>query len=159
MNLRIMKPTAVSSSQSAPVDCAFGWGHDTQMLIAPQFGIKRRSLAQTTEASPIRTQTTVCDDVAANDWHFTHHAQTRLQQRGIQKSAVDILLEWGTASYTGTEGRQTLFFSKLDLQRLSEHLPKQQLRSLDKRRHLFAIIGADGAVVTVGFRFKHMTRH
>lgn len=99
------------------------------------------------------------DEKTTCDWRWSLHAQARLQQRGIPRDAADILLEWGTQAHTGINGRETLFFRKSDLQRLARDLPKAQWLSLEKRRHLFAVMGSDGAVVTVGFRVRHMSRH
>ena len=42
---------------------------------------------------------------------LTHHARTRMQQRGIPESALDALLDFGRAAHDH-RGAQIVFFEK-----------------------------------------------
>src|SRR3954470_20844719 len=54
---------------------------------------------------------------------FTHHARTRMQQRGIPLAAVDALLDFGSARYLHSKGREVVFFDKAARTRLSSGEP------------------------------------
>ena len=65
---------------------------------------------------------------------FTEHARTRMQQRGIPPAAVDLLINYGRFAPAG-RGCEIVFFKKT-----------------------YAILGADGAIVTVGHRTRRIPR-
>jgi Domain of unknown function (DUF4258) len=65
---------------------------------------------------------------------FTEHARTRMQQRGIPATAVDLLLEYGKTAPAG-RGCEIVFLDKT-----------------------YAILGANGAIVTVGHRTRRIPR-
>jgi hypothetical protein len=65
---------------------------------------------------------------------FTEHARTRMQQRGIPAAAVELLLEYGKSAPAGG-GCEIVYLKKT-----------------------YAILGADGAIVTVGHRYRRIPR-
>ena len=52
-----------------------------------------------------------------------------------------------------------MFFSKCDLKRLCEKLPKPQWLALAERKQMYAVVSADDTVITIGHRIRHMVRH
>lgn len=75
---------------------------------------------------------------------FTEHARTRMQQRGIPPAAIEALLDDGRSASAG-RGCEVLFFDKA--------------AGKDRRyRRTYAVLGRDGAVVTVGHRYRRIPR-
>ena len=66
---------------------------------------------------------------------FTDHARTRMQQRGIPAAAVDLLINYGRFAPAG-RGCEIVYLRKT-----------------------YAILGADGAIVTVGHRTRRIPRN
>lgn len=50
---------------------------------------------------------------------FTHHAQVRMQQRGIRTTEVDCLLRYGRAEYDH-HGSRVLYFDRAALRRIAD---------------------------------------
>ena len=65
---------------------------------------------------------------------FTEHARVRMQQRGIPAAAVDLLVNYGRFAPAG-RGCEIVYLKKT-----------------------YAILGADGAIVTVGHRYRRILR-
>ncbi len=130
------------------------------MFSAPQYGLGRTPHFQNLP-SP-QTQAPQDEPTAylpPEDWRFTHHAKARSKQRGVDGAALQALLDWGKAYPCGGGGRELVLFRKRDLDKLSQHLPKAERLAVEKQRRLFAVVGQDGAVVTVGHRSRHIWRH
>jgi hypothetical protein len=75
---------------------------------------------------------------------FTHHARTRMQQRGIPAAAIEALLDYGRSTPAG-RGCEVLFFDKA-------------AGKGRRYRRTYAVLGRDGAVVTVGHRYRRIPR-
>jgi hypothetical protein len=88
--------------------------------------------------------------------YFTEHARTRMQQRGISSNAIDALLDYGRASHAGS-GCEVVFFDKKARTRLAKANP-DVAREAARLRRTYAIIGSDGIVITVGHRYRRVTR-
>ena len=86
---------------------------------------------------------------------LTTHARARMQQRGICVEALADLLEFGT-SVPGRGGAEIVFFDKNERQRLER---AQRLRRQDHPYQLYAVTDAKGTVITVGHRYRRITRH
>jgi hypothetical protein len=78
---------------------------------------------------------------------LTPHAAARMQQRGIRPDELEDLLDFGTACHTHHRGVQILFWDK-------------RTRRRAKRRdgRVYAVVGADGVVITVGHRYRRILR-
>jgi len=87
----------------------------------------------------------------------TAHARTRMQQRGIDAAALEALLDYGRVEHVD-RGCEIVYFDKA----ARVHLGKQNpglARDMDRLTRTYAILGSDGAVVTVGSRYRRIRRH
>ncbi|KPK48397.1 MAG: hypothetical protein AMS22_15435 [Thiotrichales bacterium SG8_50] len=86
---------------------------------------------------------------------LTHHAVERMQQRGIARAELDCLLRYGRPEYDHHGGR-IFFVDKSSRRRLAAHFGS---RLAERVGRLYAVVGHDGAVLTVGHRFHRIKRH
>lgn len=75
---------------------------------------------------------------------FTDHARARMQQRGIRTATLEALLDYGRSVPAG-QGCELVFFDKAA--RKAARFPRT-----------YAVVGRDGAVVTVGHRYRRVSR-
>ena len=87
---------------------------------------------------------------------FTDHARARMQQRGIRADAIEALLDYGRASPAG-DGCELVFFDKAARARLFRDNP-DAVREAERLCRTYAVLGRDGAVVTVGHRYRRVPR-
>ena len=87
---------------------------------------------------------------------FTEHARTRMQQRGIPAAAVDLLISYGRSAPAG-DGCELLFFDKAARSRLFRDDPGAA-REAERLCRTYAVLGSDGAVLTVGHRYRRIPR-
>jgi hypothetical protein len=85
----------------------------------------------------------------------TAHARTRMQQRGIRSDVLEALLAFGSERHLHSKGRELVFFDKKAKKRLAKGNP-DAVREAEKFIRTYAILGADGTVVTVGHRFRRV---
>lgn len=84
---------------------------------------------------------------------MTAHAEIRLQQRGIPSFIVTLLETCGSS--VRCNGAERLIFDRAALRRLVKHLGgERNLRIIEPWLNVYAVVGADGAVITVA----HATR-
>jgi hypothetical protein len=88
---------------------------------------------------------------------LTDHARARMQQRGIRLEAIEALLDYGNALHLHSKGRELVFFDKAARSRLVRGNPGAA-REVDRLRRTYAIVGSDGIVITVGHRYRRVTR-
>lgn len=88
--------------------------------------------------------------------NLTAHARTRMQQRGIPAAALDTLLDYGKVAHV-EGGCEIVFFDKAARHRLVKHDPTAA-REMDRVARTYAIVGSDGAVITVGTRYRRIPR-
>lgn len=81
---------------------------------------------------------------------LTTHARVRMQQRGIPPVALDVLLEWGREAHDH-RGCRIVHFDKRSRQRAARVLG-DAYRRLERWLDVYAVVGPDDAVVTVGWR-------
>lgn len=76
---------------------------------------------------------------------LTPHAAARMQQRGIRPEELEDLLDFGAACHTHQGGVEIVFWDK---------------KARPKRRgaRIYAVVGADGVVITVGHRYRRIPR-
>jgi uncharacterized protein DUF4258 len=87
---------------------------------------------------------------------FTDHARARMQQRGIPAAAVEVLINYGKSAPAG-DGCELVFFDKAARARLFRDDPAAA-REAERLCRTYAVIGAHGAVVTVGHRYRRIPR-
>ena len=90
--------------------------------------------------------------------NLTQHARLRMQQRGIPRQAVDYVLAYGRVSHDH-RGGCVVWLDKRGKARLGREEGWQAVRKLDKHLNAYAVMGADGAVLTVGHRYRRIWRH
>ena len=85
---------------------------------------------------------------------LTHHAQTRMQQRSISMSAVDILMDYG--EHRRHHGAEIYYLSKRCRARLAKDLDKPAFMKLEKALDAYLVLGDDGTVITVAHRNQRL---
>ncbi len=84
----------------------------------------------------------------------SHHAATRLQQRGIPGHVIDTLINFGKVNHDH-HGAEILTFPKAVRQKLRKTLPRCKYIALEPHFDCYAVI-SDGIVVTAGHRTKRI---
>lgn len=87
----------------------------------------------------------------------TRHAASRIQQRGIPKLVVDMLLEFGCSEPAGG-GASKFFFDKLARRKVKAYAGSLS-RVLEDHLDVYAVVGPDTQVITVGHRYERIRRH
>jgi hypothetical protein len=87
--------------------------------------------------------------------HLTHHARARMQQRGIGPEALECLLEYGREAFDH-RGGVILYLDKAARRRIARE--EGRARAPGKRLDLYAVLGDDGRVRTVGHRYRRIPR-
>jgi len=80
-----------------------------------------------------------------------------MQQRGIRAEAIDALLDFGCARHLHGKGCEVVFFDKKARARFAKANPGAA-REAERLRRTYAIVGSNGVVVTVGHRYRRVTR-
>ena len=81
---------------------------------------------------------------------FSDHANMRMQQRGIKKAWIDLVLEYGRETYQN--GRHSSSFS-LDSSSVKKIKKTHgELAELSKIRKLYLILSDDDVVITCAYR-------
>jgi len=89
--------------------------------------------------------------------NMTHHAVTRSQQRAIPPLLIDLLLQFGKSESAGS-GFAKIFFDKQARKRVAAYAgPLAQ--SLNAHLDLYAVVGENNQVITVGHRLERIQRH
>ena len=88
---------------------------------------------------------------------MTQHAQARMQQRGITMQTVECLLDVGAVAYDH-RGATIVYFDKKAKSRLQRNGGRQKYVAMEKQLNAYAVVGQDGAVVTVGRRDRRIPR-
>lgn len=87
----------------------------------------------------------------------THHAQARLQQRGVDPRVVELLMEYGESMYS--HGCRVFHFcSHKAKSRLRSSLPESEWKGVERKLNSYAVVSAEGDLVTVGRRYKPFRR-
>lgn len=89
---------------------------------------------------------------------YTEHAQRRQRQRGIDDAVVEALFEHGAMSHDH-RGAVTIYFDRRARQRLANALTGKQLARIECHLNVFAVVGQDGSIVTLGHRTRRIQRH
>lgn len=89
--------------------------------------------------------------------YFTKHAEDRMKQRGIPRSMVDFLIEFGAVEPDGHHGEK-YFFNKRTKKRLRTYLGKELFNKARETLNIYAVV-VDGMVITCGHRYKRIRKH
>lgn len=84
------------------------------------------------------------------DLNLTKHARIRQQQRGIPPIVIDLLQMHGAVERAG-DGVVTYYFDKASRRRVKTYFGSMA-RTIDEYLDYYAVIGADGQVITVAPR-------
>ena len=87
---------------------------------------------------------------------LTHHARARMQQRGISAATVEALLDFGREVHVAG-GRDLVFLDKRARARLAK-ADRSAAADAGRISRSYAILGADGTVITVGHRYRRIPR-
>ena len=86
---------------------------------------------------------------------LTQHAEVRMQQRGISRSMLDSLLDYG-ATLHDHRGATIVYFDRKARTRLLRESGRTGYCRLEKQLNAYAVVARDGAIVTVGRRHKRI---
>jgi hypothetical protein len=79
-----------------------------------------------------------------------------MQQRGIRAEALEALLDFGRTAHVDC-GREIVYFDKAARARLARQNPVVA-NEAERFRRTYAILASDGAVITVGHRYRRIPR-
>lgn len=88
---------------------------------------------------------------------LTRHAEERARERAVPPIVLDWLLSYGQRMPAG-DGAERLFFDKNSRRRLQRDLGGWVYMRLELKFHAYAILAADGEVITVGYRHQRIRR-
>jgi len=88
---------------------------------------------------------------------LTEHARARMQQRGITKDALELLLDFGRETHDH-RGCTIVRFDKRARRQVLRTLGREAFRRFERYFNAYAIVAEDDAVVTVGHRFRSPSR-
>jgi hypothetical protein len=82
---------------------------------------------------------------------LTQHAIARMQQRGIPRDVLELLLDFGRETHDH-RGCRIVRFDKRSRRRVLRAVGPEGLRRVERHPMAYAVVAADDAVVTVGHR-------
>jgi hypothetical protein len=88
---------------------------------------------------------------------LTDHARLRMQQRGVRREVVELLLQFGSRAYDG-HGAQIRYFDGRACKRIRRAMGDEALRRYHDRLDSYAVVANDGQIVTVGHRYRRRRR-
>jgi len=86
---------------------------------------------------------------------LTPHARARMQQRAIRPEILERLLEFGREAFDH-RGAVVLYFDKAARRRLLRSDPGA--KELERLARCYAVLSAEGEVLTVGHRYRKLNR-
>lgn len=89
---------------------------------------------------------------------LTDHAQARTQQRGVPPLILEWLITYGSTQ-PDQRGAEIRYFDHAARRRLSRAVGHQVVDRLGQLLDMYAVMSNDGVVITIGHRFKRITRH
>lgn len=91
------------------------------------------------------------------EMNMTMHARQRMQQRGINREAMDYVLTYGRAS-RDHHGCRVVWLDKQARKKIRRAEGAGVERKLDKHLNAYAVVDSDGVVVTVGHRYRRIRK-
>jgi hypothetical protein len=89
---------------------------------------------------------------------MTHHARTRIQQRGIPEVVVEDLLDFGREAYDH-HGRYVVYFDRRARKELRRACGDETYKRIEGRLDAYAVVAGSGDIITVGHRTRRIHRH
>jgi hypothetical protein len=89
--------------------------------------------------------------------HCTPHARARMQQRAIRPEELEMLLDFGSERHTHERGREIFFWDKKARARLAKRNPAAA-RAAERMKRTYAVVGSNGVIITIGYRYKRIPR-
>jgi hypothetical protein len=83
------------------------------------------------------------------------HARVRMQQRGINESVLERLIEFGETRHDH-HGAEIVFFDKAARRRLAARLDARVVKAMERQMRAYAVLAGNGEVITVGHRVKRI---
>ena len=87
----------------------------------------------------------------------SNHAQARMQQRGVTPGLLDLLDAYGATQYDH-RGAQVRYFNKAARRKLRDSEGANVYRAVETKLNVYAVVGHDGCLVTVGRRNHRINR-
>ena len=88
---------------------------------------------------------------------LTKHAASRMQQRGLARLQLDLLLDFGTREPAG-DGAVKVFMDRAARKRLRAYAGPLSAKCLE-HLDVYAIVSPEGQVVTAAHRIERVRRH
>jgi hypothetical protein len=88
----------------------------------------------------------------------THHARVRMQQRGISDDALDLLMRYGRTAHDH-HGHVLLHMDRRARRAALRACGRAAGPMVDRVLGLYAVLGTDGVVITVGHRYRRIRRN
>lgn len=85
---------------------------------------------------------------------FTHHAEARMQQRGISHQAVDALMAYG--EYRRHRGAEVCYLTKQSRSRMLKDMGKPAFMKLEKALDAYVVVSDEGTIITAGHRYHRL---
>ena len=86
--------------------------------------------------------------------NFTNHSRSRMQQRGISKTAVEHIIKHGDCQFDG-HGGKIYFIKKKDRRYQTSELSQTKFKSIEKQLGGYVVLSEDSDVVlTVGHKYR-----
>jgi len=86
---------------------------------------------------------------------FTKHASIRVQQRGVNREIVGLLLKVGRKTHCGA-GSLRYTFTPAARRRLKNIIPAKRYAQIESKLNSFAVVSSTGEIITVGHQFKRV---
>lgn len=86
---------------------------------------------------------------------LTHHAQSRLQQRGIPPAVVETLLDYGHEEHDH-RGSRIVYFDRQARQKLRRAFGKESYKRIESHLDAYAIVADNDEIITVGHRTRRI---
>jgi hypothetical protein len=89
---------------------------------------------------------------------MTHHAQARLQQRGIPHNVIENLLDFGHEAHSHN-GSRIVYFDHRARQQLRRQVGPESYKRIESHLDAYAVIADTGEIITVGHRTRRINHH
>lgn len=86
------------------------------------------------------------------------HARTRLQQRGIPEQVLPLLMEFGRREYDH-RGARVVYLTRESREKIRQKADKTLFRRIEPSLDVYAVLNAEGHVLTVGHRTRRINRN
>lgn len=94
----------------------------------------------------------------ARQCSLTQHAQARMQQRTVPPLVLDWLETYGRETHAGGCS-VILSFDKPARRRLERAIGREPVRRMKQWLNAYAVMGENGTLLTVGYRYRRLPHH